>query len=568
MWSAFKRLFRKKTKGGEIYPDEIFLDAQNLPAFDKNQFEGRLEKPISRRAIAMVGLVFLSGATLFGVRSWNLQVVHGKAYALRSEQNRLRHILIFGERGAIYDRHDELLVSNIPNTDPANFSIRSYPTSGGFSHLLGYVGYPSKDSAGFYYTSNIEGEEGIEKFYNAALAGKNGVELIEINALGKIETESVIYPPQNGDNLHLSVDREVQEKLYGEIESLAKQVGFEGGAGVIIDVESGEILAMTSYPEYDSGVIADGSDETTISKYLTDSKKPFLDRAASGLYTPGSIVKPFLAMGALEEGVIDPETSILSTGSISIPNPFDKTKRSVFTDWKAHGYVDMRQALAVSSNVYFYEVGGGFEGQKGLGIANIEKYMRLFGFGAEIPGQFFGDKKGVLPNPEWKALNFDGEVWRIGDTYNTAIGQYGVQVTPLQAARAIAAIANGGKLLNPSVLLGGSPDGRISEVLPFTEGYFKVVQEGMREAVLSGTAKGLDIPEVTVAAKTGTAELGSLKQYVNSWVIGFFPYEKPRYAFAVLMEKGPRDNLLGGLFVMRGMLDWMKVNAPEYVTNP
>src|SRR3989344_3537384 len=122
MWSAFKRLFRKKTKGGEIYPDEIFLDAQNLPAFDKNQFEGRLEKPISRRAIAMVGLVFLSGAALFGVRSWNLQVVHCKAYALRSEQNRLRHILIFGERGAIYDRHDELLVSNIPNTDPANLS--------------------------------------------------------------------------------------------------------------------------------------------------------------------------------------------------------------------------------------------------------------------------------------------------------------------------------------------------------------------------------------------------------------------------------------------------------------
>ena len=149
----------------------------------------------------------------------------------------------------------------------------------------------------------------------------------------------------------------------------------------MMDIHTGEIWSMASYPEYSSQVLSDGAPREKISFYTNNKDKPFLNRVVSGLYPPGSTVKPYLALAALNERVIEPETQILSTGSISIPNPYFPDKESVFVDWKAHGLVDMREAIAVSSNVYFYEIGGGYEEQKGLGIKNIEKYMRIFGFG-------------------------------------------------------------------------------------------------------------------------------------------------------------------------------------------
>ena len=311
--------------------------------------------------------------------------------------------------------------------------------------------------------------------------------------------------------------------------------------------------------------MSEGSDRAAIQKYISDTRQPFLDRAVSGLYTPGSIVKPFLALGALKEGVITPEKEILSTGSISIPNPYDSTKKSVFNDWRAHGWVDMRRALAVSSDVYFYEIGGGFENQIGLGIARIKKYMQLFGFGASDPKNALLAVEGTLPDPAWKAKTFDGEVWRIGDTYNTSIGQYGMQVTPMQAVRATAALANGGILLEPTLLLNGNRGRNSARALDFSADDMKVIQEGMRDAVLLGTAGNLNIPAVAIAAKTGTAELGSKKQLVNSWVEGFFPYENPRYAFVVIMERGPYENTVGALYVMRQLFEWMSQHTPEYL---
>src|SRR3989338_2158210 len=324
---------------------------------------------------------------------------------------------------------------------------------------------------------------------------------------------------------------------------------------------------MVSFPEYDSQMLTDGSDATAIKKAFDNPQKPFLNRATNGLYTPGSIIKPFIALAALEEGVITPEKEIISTGSISVPNPFDPTKPTIFKDWKAHGAVDMRRALAVSSDVYFYEIGGGFEEQRGLGIGNIDKYARMFGFGSVPPGSDFFGEDGVIPTPEWKKANFDGDPWRLGNTYHTAIGQYGFQVTPLQVVRGIAAIANGGKLLEPRIVEEkDTPPSYI--VIPIKTASFEVVREGMHDAVTKGgTASGLLLPNVSVAGKTGTAELGTLKKFVNSWVVGFFPYENPRYAFTIIMEKGPRDNTIGASFVARQLFEWMSVNTPEYLKN-
>ena len=169
----------------------------------------------------------------------------------------------------------------------------------------------------------------------------------------------------------------------------------------------------------------------------------------------------------------------------------------------------------------------------------------------------------MIPTPEWKKEKFDGEIWRLGDTYITAIGQYGTQVTPLNAARFIAVIANGGRVLTPSLLKGGNPKS-VEHLVEFDNADWEIVREGMREGVTYGTSVGLNVPYVKTAAKTGTAEVGSAKLYVNSWSVGFFPFEHPRFAWAVVMERGPSLNTFGATFVVRQLFDWMAVNTPEY----
>jgi penicillin-binding protein 2 len=175
-----------------------------------------------------------------------------------------------------------------------------------------------------------------------------------------------------------------------------------------------------------------------------------------------------------------------------------------------------------------------------------------------------GESAGSIPSPKWKEETFpEDPVWRIGDTYHTSIGQYGFQVTPLQVARAVAAIANGGLLLTPRIDRGYTPYG--AREIAIDQAHFETVRAGMRDAVLGGTAAGLNVPYVAVAAKTGTAEIGVGKEYVHSWVTGFFPYDEPRYAFALLMEKGSRRNLVGATYAMRQFLDRLQVVAPEYL---
>jgi len=289
-----------------------------------------------------------------------------------------------------------------------------------------------------------------------------------------------------------------------------------------------------------------------------------MDKIVSGLYTPGSIVKPFFGLGALAEGVIDQYKRILSTGSISIPNPYFPDQKTIFKDWRANGWTNMAEAISVSSDVYFYEIGGGFENQKGLGIANIEKYAKLFGFGKKTGVDLPDETQGTIPSPEWKALNFKGDAWRIGDTYHTAIGQYGFQVTPIEMVRAVSSIANNGKLLTPHFVMGDTQKENQFSIIDLPKEHFDVIHEGMRMAVTSGTATSLNVPYVEVAVKTGTAQLGVAKNKVNSWVIGFLPYENPKYAFTVMMEAGPTTNSVNASTVMRQLLDWMSVNTPEY----
>ncbi|MFZ3020103.1 MAG: penicillin-binding transpeptidase domain-containing protein [Minisyncoccia bacterium] len=580
-----KILEGRNRRGREIDPHDVLSDFSNLTESDLDRMEGRLILPIERSSYIFLFSIFIIAGLFAVVRLGNLQLVQGFDYAKRSATNSLQKTIVFANRGIIFDRNGDLLASNEPPVEVNGklevWSERKYATSTGLSTLLGYISYPKVDSKGNFYDTNIFGKDGAEEYFDDVLAGKNGTLIEETDARGKIVSQSAIDNPRDGTNVTLSIDKNVQNRMYEELKNLANERGYAGGAGVIMDINSGEILALASYPEFDSQIMANGKDRAAIASFLLNKHNPFLDRAVQGLYIPGSIVKPYLAIGALEEKIVDPEKQFLANGQITVPNPYDKAHPTIFKDWKVHGLVDMRKAIAVSSNVYFFTIGAGYEGQRGLGIANIQKYMNMFGFGSKTGVEVDAEESGNIPSPIWKAKTFPNDpTWRLGDTYNSSIGQYGYLVTPIQAVRAVSAIANGGYLVSPTIVKRGVQNAPLEdklnekgeslkevkkETLPVAQENLQIVREGMRKGVLEGTAVGLNIPQVVVAAKTGTAELGVTKESVNSWTTGFFPYDKPRFAFAIAMEKGSRSNTVGSTYAMRRVLEWMSIYTPQYL---
>ena len=558
MMRGFWRLFKKKRRVYELAPDEIFLDSANLPDFNTDRLEGRLEKPVSGKNFAWLGTTL---AVLFFVlvgQAVKLEVVKGDEYALQSEKNRLRPATIFAPRGAIMDRNGVLLVSN--SVTEGSTTERTYKTPG-FAHLLGYVSYPKKDKSGHYYDTDITGLAGVEAAFNDRLAGKNGTILVEEDAHGETKSEGTVDPPVKGENVTLSIDARAQRAFYNSISSLSDRIPFLGGSGILMNIQTGEVVALVSYPEYDPNVLASGGPSDVIARYATDTRQPYLDRAVSGLYTPGSIVKPLEASGALTDGTIVPETSVYSSGSISIPNPYDPKHPSVFRDWKALGLMDTRHAIAWSSDVFFYSVGGGFGNVKGLGIERLKYWFDTYGLTRPTGIELGHEATGFVPSPAWKQQKL-GEPWRIGDTYHTAIGQYAMQISPMEAARAIGAVANGGKLMTPTILANQSPRGESIAVSPSA---LQVVREGMRLGATEGTSVGLnDLSFVHIAGKTGTAQLGFHNELYNSWAVGFFPYEHPKYVYVVVMEKGPAGNLIGAIFATHQALSELHQTAPEY----
>ena len=556
------KLFRHKKPLFEF--DEILLDASNLPSFDTRRAEGRIETPIRNRSIIVIGVLFTLIAITFSWRTFSLQVLAGDDYRERSEQNKLSEALIIAERGVVYDRNGELLAWNeVDSTGEYEFPVRAYTDRRGLGQLIGFVSYPKKDTSGFYFRTEYLGRSGVEESFNETLAGVNGSQLVEVNALGEVISSSVIDLPKSGEEITLSIDGELSEAMHDIIATSSVKAGFRGGAGAIMDVTTGEILAMTSYPSFDPEVMADGDDIELINKYTSDERLPFLNKVVGGVYTPGSVVKPFLVYAALLEGIITPNTSIVSTGEIVIPNPYTPSQPSIFTDWRAHGRMDARESLAFSSNVYMYYISGGYGSQRGLGINKMNEYYDLFKFGQSTDIALLGEQSGTVPSPAWKEETFD-EDWRLGDTYNTSIGQFGWQTTPIQMLRAYTAIANGGTFFKPHLGKGIVGESETVELDPAT---LRVIHEAMHMTTNypGGTARGLEKKYVKVAAKSGTAEVGAGNRFVNSWAAGFWPYEEPKYAFVLMMEHAPRSNTLGATTIMGQVVDWIHENRPEYL---
>lgn len=555
----FAHFLSRKKRYNPLEPDEIFIDSANLPSFDTHHLEGRIERAIPERAYRAVLVGGLLVALLFLAQTFVLAVWQEDFYSAWARDNTLRHDAIVAERGLITDRNGIPLALNSSSTTDA--VLRAYPLGEAAAHVTGYVSYPKRDQNGYWYQDETIGLSGVESLYNDVLRGQNGVRIQEIDARGGVVSGSILRTPVPGRDVVLSVDADLQRALY-DILKRRVEASFIGGAVSIMDIETGELYALVSYPSYDPEVMSTGEPRELVASYANDSRSPFVDRAVTGLYTPGSIVKPFIALAALEEGVVSPRKTYVSTGRLVVPNPFDPEKPTIFRDWRAHGATDMRRAIAVSSDVYFYIVGGGFGADRGLGVSAINTHARAFGFGTQTGFPLEEEPEGVVPSPEWKATTFDDPLWRVGDTYNTSIGQYGWQVTLLQTVRATAALANGGTLHRPSILKGGEGERTTLDLDP---SQLDVIREGMRLAVTEGTATALAIPGVPVAAKTGTAETGARKEYTNSLIIGYFPYDKPRFAFSVILERSKAGTLVGAPALMREALDWIQKERPEMV---
>ena len=557
------RWFRKKRQK-QVEVDEVFLDATNILGLDLDRLEGKRELPIADKSIYKVGVVFILVVIFFLVKVYELQVIKGSEMYAIAEANSVDRDTIISERGVIYDRKGEMVVWNeVDERGIHDFPIRAYTDRLGLGQVLGYVSYPKKDNRGFYFRTEYIGRNGVESAYDEVLKGKNGSKIVVADALNNVISEHALDYPMSGEPLYLSIDAELSEAMYQIISTSSAKAGFRSGAGAIMDVKTGELIALTSFPSYDPEVMADGYEVEIIESYNKDDRLPFLNKVVGGAYTPGSIVKPFVAYAALAEKIIDPNKVIVSTGEIVIPNPYNPSNPSRFTDWRAHGAMTMREAIAFSSNVYFYTIGGGYGDQKGLGITKMAEYYRKFGLGSSTGINIAQEQAGVVPDPAWKKEVFNDD-WRLGDTYFTAIGQFGFLVTPIQMLRAYSALANGGFLVDPHVIKdkqGNSVD------LHLNQDYLKIIHEGMRMTVTlnGGTARGLERKDVAVAAKSGTAEVGSGNAYVNSWAAGFFPYEDPKYAFILMMDKAPRSNALGATRIMGDVVEWMSHNRPEYL---
>ncbi len=564
----YMRFFKRNRKVKSLDVDDVFADALNLSSLDKDRLEGKFTSLIPNSNLYFLFVLLFTVIFIFSGKLFYLQIMHSAEYKSISENNSLEKKILFPRRGVIKDRYGRHLAFNANSQDSLNVEgelteniyLRKYTEKyKGLSHVLGYLKYPAKDKFGKYWRNNYEGVGGVEEYFNERLNGKKGWQLIEKDATGKVISYAHIKEPEDGENITLSIDAELSDLLYRSFEDYLKTVSFKGGAAAIMDIKSGEILALISVPEYDANRFT-LMESNYIKKTLTNPDKPLLNRAVLGTYAPGSIVKPFVALAALHEGVINSEKKILSTGALVLPNPYNPDKPTIFKDWKAHGWVNMKEAIAHSSDEYFYVVGGGYKDQEGLGIKRLLRYMKLFGFGEKTNIELPSENTGLVPSPAWKKERF-GEDWHIGNTYHTSIGQYGFLVTVLQALRAVAFIADSEYLRTPTLVLNNK---RPALKLPFSLKQINVIQDAMRMATNIGTARPLKIPGIQIAAKTGTAQTGANNEFKNSWVIGFWPYKNPRFAFAAILEKGDEHDHGSASHAMREFFFKLLKSMPDY----
>ena len=437
------------------------------------------------------------------------------------------------------------------------------------SHLVGHIHRINKadiktlqanNKYQRYFASRHMGKTGIESSYEDMIHGYPGYKQIEVNAKNEIIQTLVTVPPIDGSNINLTIDIELQKIAFNAFKN-------KKGALVAIDVNNGEILAYVSQPGFDPNFFIDGINKDAWSKLNNAKSKPLLDRVIRGLYPPGSTLKPFVALAALENDIRKPPFKINDPGYFTMPNG-SKT----FNDWKkgGHGIVDMAEAIKVSCDTFFY--GLGLE----LGIKRINQSLEQYFFGRKTGIDMHNERSGLLADEAWKKNKFN-KPWYGGETAITAIGQGFTQVTPLQLAYATALIANPKLDQKPHLLLYSEKKALYKNNQPpppVNEKNIKLIQDAMTDVTQDGgTAAflGKDIA-YKIAAKTGTAQVFSLKgqEYDeenlpehlkdHALFIAYAPAERPKIALAVIVENGGHGGTTAGPIAKQVFDYYIKLN--------
>lgn len=469
-------------------------------------------------------------------------------------------------RSLTVDQLIEIKKLSIPSLVIQSTYSRNYVDGYVFSHVIGYTGLVAPRDLERDATLGLNdeiGKSGLEFQYDSFLRGVNGQAVTYKDAKGNELDTKTVSQSIAGDALYTTIDAGLQRALWDALSKQLSSLGRTAGVGLALNPQTGEVLALVSIPTFDNNNLT--------SKLFTDPSKPLFNRVVSGIYSPGSTIKPLVALAALQEHIVDPLFSVLSTGFIEIPNPYDPSKPSRFVDWKAHGWVNMYSALARSSNVYFYYVGGGFEKVVGLGIDRLKKYWRVFKLDEKTGIDLPSENSGSLPDPDIKEKR-TGQVWRIGDTYNVSIGQGDLIITPLALLRYIASIANGGYMVRPFVVarVTDAAGGVVHETATSSQeleiqerNLIKEVQQGMIDAVTKeyGTAHMLSSIPLPCAGKTGSAQIQN-NQKVNAFVVAYCGIDlaKPDIALLVLIEDA-KEGSLNAVPVVQKVLQWYYDNS-------
>jgi penicillin-binding protein 2 len=556
-----------------------------------------------RIGVIHTGIVCVLG--LLAVYFWHLQVLEAQTYRALADNNRTRTVTLAAPRGALLDRNGHILVENrpsfniivtpehsedldltvarmgrvlnmgeaqirerlarratpfqpvvvkadasfedvaalearrleLPEADVDVVPIRSYPLAAAAAHTLGRVGeisLPQLQSVDFpgLEPGALVGQAGIEAAYNRNLMGRDGFRRVIVNSRGIEVAEKDRQPPTDGPKLTLTLDAGLQR---------AVEAAFKGRAGsaVALDPENGEILAMTSTPGYDPNQFSTGIDQILWSRLATDPTTPLMNRVIQGAYSPGSLFKVVTATAALEEGVITPETAFFCPGYLAIYGTSFRCAKA-----GGHGWVNVHSALALSCNVFFYQVAVRLE------IERIARYARRMGLGTPTGVDLPHEASGLVPNAEWK-FRTQKLPWYPGETVSVGIGQGQVSVTPLQIARIAALLANGGKLVRPHIVraIGGVPvEPEAPEDLGFRRATLATIRAALKAVVNEqGTGWRAQLPGIVVSGKTGSAQVVTHAHLAkgpspallpHGWFLCFAPEDHPRIALVTMVEHG------------------------------
>ena len=440
--------------------------------------------------------------------------------------------------------------------------LRAYPQGDLAAHVLGSTGPINALQIKDYRKRGYAGDEtigvdGVEQQYESVLRGTPGKTVVEVDAAGELQGREYISSrlPVPGRDVHLSIDSSTQRALEAALADAARVTGATGAAGVALDPNTGEVLALASYPTFSPETFVTRK-QKPIQKLLTDPLKPLNDRAIAGVYPAGSTFKPITAAAALGIGKLTPTTELESPSSIVLY----KQRFKNFEE-NSHGFITLPYALRVSSDTFFYQVADLLyraQSEKN-DVYPLQKEAERFGLGSDTGIDLPGESPALVPDPPWKKKAYAGpdytdfqRSWLAGDTIQLGVGQGFLQVTPIQMAAAYAAIADGGTLRTPTIGLDvRDPNGRVVQELSkgrptrqlgIAPANLAAIKQGLYDAAngVEGTSTSVfsNLPDGSkVAGKTGTAEPGDGTED-HSWFVGYAPYDNPKIVVSVVIEHG------------------------------